>query len=205
MFYGYAAQKQNGTQLLDHIGRPVFATTDPGAVGWSAIWYPFGGVRVTQGTPIGLRFPGQWFQAESGLHQNWMRDYDPTTGRYIQPDPLGLIDGASVFGCALQSPMVWMDPTGGESVLQVVQRNHREMREANWRFSDKYLHCRADCQAIREFPGACYDGTSLRYELAIFCSHMRETLVWLTSDKKTASMFDRLVNKTGRVGAIVSL
>jgi RHS repeat-associated protein len=49
-----------------------------------------------------------------------MRDYDPTTGRYIQPDPLGLIDGASVFGYALQSPMLWTDPRGEESVLQVV-------------------------------------------------------------------------------------
>jgi len=96
----------------DHIGRPVFATNDAGAVVWSATYHPFGGVRVTQGTPIGLRFPGQWFQAESGLHQNWMRDYDPVTGRYIQPDPLGLIDGASVYGYALQSPMRWTDPRG---------------------------------------------------------------------------------------------
>ncbi len=55
---------------------------------------------------------GQWFQAESGLHQNWMRDYDPTTGRYIQADPLGLVDGASVYGYAAQSPMRYTDPTG---------------------------------------------------------------------------------------------
>lgn len=41
-----------------------------------------------------------------------MRDYDPTTGRYIQGDPLGLIDGASVYGYALQSPSVHIDPRG---------------------------------------------------------------------------------------------
>jgi uncharacterized protein RhaS with RHS repeats len=41
-----------------------------------------------------------------------MRDYDPTTGRYLQADPLGLIDGASVYGYAGQSPMMNMDPTG---------------------------------------------------------------------------------------------
>ncbi|MEO1533670.1 MAG: RHS repeat-associated core domain-containing protein, partial [Pseudomonadota bacterium] len=40
-----------------------------------------------------LRFPGQWFQTETGLHQNWHRDYDPRTGRYLQADPLGLVDG----------------------------------------------------------------------------------------------------------------
>ncbi len=58
------------------------------------------------------RAEGQWFQSESGLHQNWMRDYDPTTGRYIQADPLGLVDGASVYGYALQNPGRYVDPTG---------------------------------------------------------------------------------------------
>ena len=70
------------------------------------------GVRTSTGTPITLRFPGQWFQAESGLHQNWMRDYDPTTGRYLQADPLGLVDGASVYGYAGQNPGRYIDPTG---------------------------------------------------------------------------------------------
>jgi len=82
----------------DHIGRPVFATTSAGTVVWTASYLPFGGVHVTSGAPIDLRFPGQWFQAESGLHQNWMRDYDPTTGRYLQPDPLGLVDGRVFMG-----------------------------------------------------------------------------------------------------------
>jgi len=59
-----------------------------------------------------LRFPGQWFQSETGLHQNWMRDYDPTTGRYIQADPLGITPGPSLYGYAHQSPMVYADPNG---------------------------------------------------------------------------------------------
>jgi len=58
------------------------------------------------------RFPGQWFQMESGLYQNWMRDYDPTTGRYMQADPLGLVDGASVYGYARQNPGRYVDPRG---------------------------------------------------------------------------------------------
>ena len=41
-----------------------------------------------------------------------MRDYDPTTGRYIEVDPLGLIDGASVYGYASQNPMINIDPSG---------------------------------------------------------------------------------------------
>ena len=41
-----------------------------------------------------------------------MRDYDPTTGRYMQADPLGLVDGASVYGYARQNPGRWTDPRG---------------------------------------------------------------------------------------------
>ncbi|OZA10769.1 MAG: hypothetical protein B7Y02_09990, partial [Rhodobacterales bacterium 17-64-5] len=73
---------------------------------------PFGGVHTSTGDLPTARFPGQWFQSESGLHQNWMRDYDPTTGRYLQADPLGLVDGASVYGYALQSPVRYSDPHG---------------------------------------------------------------------------------------------
>ena len=96
----------------DHIGRPVFATDATGAKVWEAMYLPFGGVHTSTGNNINLRFPGQWFQSESGLHQNWMRDYDPTTGRYIQADPLGLIDGASVYGYARQNPGRYVDPRG---------------------------------------------------------------------------------------------
>ena len=96
----------------DHIGRPVFGTNTGGTKTWTASYLPFGGVRTTTGTPITARFPGQWFQSESGLHQNWMRDYDPTTGRYLQADPLGLVDGASVYGYVGQNPVMNADPTG---------------------------------------------------------------------------------------------
>lgn len=98
--------------FTDHIGRPVMGTTLSGTKVWSATYLPFGGVHVTTGAPIDARFPGQWFQAETGLHQNWMRDYDPTTGRYLQADPLGLVDGAGVYGYALQNPGRYVDPRG---------------------------------------------------------------------------------------------
>jgi RHS repeat-associated protein len=98
----------------DHIGRPVFATNASGVKVWTATYNPFGGVYVSTGSPPTARFPGQWFQSESGLHQNWMRDYDPTTGRYLQADPLGLVDGASVYGYVRGNPGRWMDPTGLE-------------------------------------------------------------------------------------------
>ena len=101
----------------DHIGRPAFATDGAGAVVWDASYKPFGEVDASTGTPINLRFPGQWFSDESDLNQNWMRDYDPTTGRYIQADPLGLVDGASVYGYVRQSPNRYTDPRGENALL----------------------------------------------------------------------------------------
>jgi RHS repeat-associated protein len=96
----------------DHIGKPVFATDSLGTKVWQVSYDPFGGVLASTGTPNTIRFPGQWFQSVSGLHQNWMRDYEPTTGWFLQTDPLGFVDGASVYGYARQNPGRWIDPTG---------------------------------------------------------------------------------------------
>jgi RHS repeat-associated protein len=87
-----------------HIDRPVFATNATGAKVWTATYQPFGGVHVSTGTLPTNRFPGQWFQSESGLHQNWMRDYDPTTGRYLQADPSGWWTGRVCMGMPVRAP-----------------------------------------------------------------------------------------------------
>ncbi len=92
----------------DHIDRPVFATDAAGAVVWQQSYDPFG--RVVSGAGPDARFAGQWFASENGLHQNWMRDYDATLGRYIQPDPLGLVVGASVYWYVGGNPARWSDP-----------------------------------------------------------------------------------------------
>lgn len=101
----------------DHIGRPVFATNGSGVKVWEASYLPFGGMHSSTGTVIGLRFPGQWFRQEAGLHQNWIRDYDPTLGRYVQADPQGLVAGFSLYGYANQSPGIYVDPNGENPIL----------------------------------------------------------------------------------------
>jgi RHS repeat-associated protein len=42
--------------------------------------------------PLELRLAGQYYDTETGLHDNWHRTYNPETGRYLQPDPLGYRD-----------------------------------------------------------------------------------------------------------------
>jgi len=98
---------------VDHLHRPVKMTNSAKATVWDAVWQPFGGLHSLTGTgTLTARLPGQWFQAETGLHYNWHRSYDPTLGRYTQPDPLGFVDGPSVYGYAGGSPQRWVDKDG---------------------------------------------------------------------------------------------
>ncbi len=97
----------------DHLNRPVRMTDGLKATVWQATWKPFGEPQsITGSATLDARFPGQWFQLESGLHQNWWRHYDPTTGRYTQVDPLGFVDGPSVYGYARQSASMIVDLLG---------------------------------------------------------------------------------------------
>ena len=59
-----------------------------------------------------LRFPGQLYEAHTGLNYNYFRDYDAVTGRYIQSDPIGLDGGMNTYGYAHQNPLSYFDSYG---------------------------------------------------------------------------------------------
>jgi RHS repeat-associated protein len=61
---------------------------------------------------MNLRFPGQYFDEETGLHYNYFRDYYAGIGRYIEPDPIGLEGGVNLYSYVLNNPVNHIDPDG---------------------------------------------------------------------------------------------
>jgi RHS repeat-associated protein len=97
----------------DHLGTVVKLTDESGQLAWDAERLPFGETRVlTERVEMPLRLPGQYYDEESGLYYNYFRDYDPSTGRYIQSDPIGLEGGSNTYAYAGGNPLRHIDPLG---------------------------------------------------------------------------------------------
>jgi len=97
----------------DHLNTPQKATDASQNLAWDAVLRPFGQTeQQTFPSLTNLRFPGQFFDAETGLHQNWFRDYDPTIGRYVQSDPIGLSGGLDTYAYANGNPARYSDSRG---------------------------------------------------------------------------------------------
>ncbi|WP_277345030.1 RHS repeat domain-containing protein, partial [Metapseudomonas otitidis] len=104
----------------DHLNTPRLATNQSGNLVWSWQSDAFGiGQPKTHGSTIDviLRFPGQIADAHSGLYYNYFRDYDPETGRYVESDPIGLDGGLNTYGYVEANPLVYIDPTGENSIV----------------------------------------------------------------------------------------
>jgi RHS repeat-associated protein len=97
----------------DHLGTPQKMTDERGTVVWAAEYLPFGKANITVETVENiLRFPGQYYDAETGLHYNYHRYYDPDLGRYLTPDPIGLDGGSNLFSYAQSNPVNFADYYG---------------------------------------------------------------------------------------------
>ncbi|MEW5714489.1 RHS repeat-associated core domain-containing protein [Pseudomonas sp. SB113] len=98
---------------LDHLGTPQELTDPDGDIVWSAHYRAYGQIsRLDKGTIDNpLRFQGQYFDQESGLHYNRHRYYNPDVGRYLTPDPVKLGGGINAYLYA-PNPTGWVDPLG---------------------------------------------------------------------------------------------
>ncbi|WP_405595973.1 RHS repeat-associated core domain-containing protein [Pseudomonas sp. 2024-64] len=102
---------------LDHLGTPQELTDAGGKIVWSAYYRAYGNVIKFDISEISnpLRFKGQYYDEESGLHYNRHRYYNPNTGRYLTPDPIKLAGGLNSYQY-VPNPTGWVDPLGLMSV-----------------------------------------------------------------------------------------
>jgi RHS repeat-associated protein len=115
----------------DQLGTPQKVTDATTAIVWNGLFDPFGNAVTIAGGNWGsglwgtmlwgtapntfhqpLRFPGQYADPETALNQNWFRDYDPSIGRYIESDPIGLESGPNTYAYVLNDPNQLIDADG---------------------------------------------------------------------------------------------
>jgi RHS repeat-associated protein len=96
----------------DQLNTPRAVTDASKNIEWSWNSDPFGNGQPTGSLTYNLRFPGQYYDQETGHNYNYFRDYDPGTGRYDESDPIGLRGGLDTYDYALDNPIGNKDPTG---------------------------------------------------------------------------------------------
>ena len=94
--------------------RPRNCPTKNGEVVWAAVYDAFGKARMVSDSKIenDLRFPGQYFDAESGVLYNYHRYYYPSTVRYLSIDPIGQTISKNPYHYAYNNPIKMIDPLG---------------------------------------------------------------------------------------------
>ena len=93
-------------------------TDEQGDIAWSGVYKVWGLAKEQRSETAKradvrnpLRFQGQYFDVETGLHYNRYRYYDPQVGRFIGKDPIGFAGGLNIYAYA-PNPVDWIDPLG---------------------------------------------------------------------------------------------
>ena len=100
--------------VTDLVGTPSELVTPDGGIAWhstTTLWGRTVGVSAEPGLDCPLRFPGQYHDAETGLHYNLHRYYDPDSAAYLTPDPLGLAPSPNDHAY-VHNPLISADPLG---------------------------------------------------------------------------------------------
>ncbi len=161
----------------DHLGTPRLVTNPSGTVVWRWDSDPFGEATPNQDPDgdggafvLNLRFPGQYFDAETGRHYNYFRDYDSTLGRYVQSDPIGLAGGLNTYLYANGDPIRYSDPNG-------------LIAPAVWAAAVAYARCLAECAIIEAAVTAMVCPPSVTAIAATCAADCLNPLNWLPGSK----------------------
>jgi RHS repeat-associated protein len=108
----------------DQLGTPEILTDDSNTVVWEAYYKPFGEAEVNSHSTVdnNFRFSGQYFDLETGLHYNYNRYYNPSTGRYLTPDPIGQEGGINLFAYVENNPVNETDPKGLVNCARLLEK-----------------------------------------------------------------------------------
>ncbi len=117
----------------DHLGTPQEMSNQTGAIVWKAQYKAWGECKLEQAKSDffdnseiisnNIRFQGQYFDGETGLHYNRYRYYSPYVGRFISKDPIGLLGGSNIYAYA-PNPVGWVDQLGlAKTPTRTLQKN----------------------------------------------------------------------------------
>ncbi len=110
---GTGTNSQLGFYQNDHLGTPQQIINVSGKILWQASYSPFGEAEIQiEQIKNNLRLAGQYYDAETNLHYNYHRYYDPQLGRYISQDPIGLAGGVNGYIYVYNNPLGLIDPLG---------------------------------------------------------------------------------------------
>ena len=130
----------------DHLGTPQRVVATSGEVVWEANYAAFGEItKLTEKVSNNLRFPGQYYDKETGLAYNLFRKYDFSIGRYFRVDPISVYGGLNVYLYSKSDPVNKSDPTGLMPLFDLVCYHGKfvknvELEELSKEFNRKIIY-----------------------------------------------------------------
>lgn len=192
------AQKDTALTYLhvDHLNTPRVGTNTNGVIVWQWDSDAFGSIAPNEDpdgdgmlTTVNLRFPGQYFDQETGLHYNYFRDYDPSTGRYTTSDPIGLLGGLNTYSYVGGNPIIRSDPTGQIWLWDAYKciKFQAEYEKELELYRKEYENCEDDLPSLFDFMEK-YGGFT------------PSTAIYNCSKNKRPEIFHKMIEACGEAG-----